>query len=111
MFGRRRYLPELNAANHNIRAGAERIAINTPIQGSAADIIKMAMIDIAGSITGVSRHAAMLLQVHDELVFEVPRGEAKEFAGWVANKMSGAVKLSVPLKVDTGVGENWSEAH
>jgi DNA polymerase-1 len=53
----------------------------------------------------------MLLQVHDELVFEVPRGEAKEFAGWVANKMSAAVKLSVPLKVDTGVGDNWSEAH
>ncbi len=111
MFGRRRDLPELNADNHNIRAAAERIAINTPIQGSAADIIKTAMIDIAGSIAGASKHAAMLLQVHDELVFEVPHGEAKEFAVWVAKKMSGAVKLSVPLKVDTGVGENWSEAH
>jgi DNA polymerase-1 len=111
MFGRRRYLPELNSDNHNIRTGAERIAINTPIQGSAADIIKIAMIDIAVSIPKVNKQAKMLLQVHDELVFEVPIADAKAFAKWVANKMSSVTKLSVPLKVDTGIGENWSNAH
>jgi DNA polymerase-1 len=111
MLGRRRYLPDLNVDNHNIRAGAERIAINTPIQGSAADIIKLAMIEVAAAMPAEHPEARMLLQVHDELVFEVPRGEAREFSVWVAGVMSGAMKLSVPLKVDTGIGENWSEAH
>ena len=111
MFGRRRYLPELNSDNHNIRTGAERIAINTPIQGTAADIIKIAMIDIAGSMLKVNQRAKMLLQVHDELVFEVPLADADVFAKWAAKKMNSAIKLSVPLKVDTGIGENWSEAH
>jgi DNA polymerase-1 len=111
MFGRRRYLPELNSDNHNIRTGAERIAINTPIQGTAADIIKIAMIDIAGSMLKVNQRAKMLLQVHDELVFEVPLAGADVFAKWAAKKMNSAIKLSVPLKVDTGIGENWSEAH
>jgi DNA polymerase-1 len=111
MLGRRRYLPDLNAANRNIREAAERTAINTPVQGTAADIIKIAMIDIHRTMRDKSTRARMLLQVHDELVFEVPKGEAKEFAEWVVARMSAALKLSVPLKVDAGVGENWSKAH
>ncbi|MGA3052177.1 MAG: DNA polymerase, partial [Chitinispirillaceae bacterium] len=79
--------------------------------GTAADIIKIAMIDIAGSMLKVNQRAKMLLQVHDELVFEVPLADADVFAEWAAKKMNSAIKLSVPLKVDTGIGENWSEAH
>lgn len=111
MLGRRRYLPDLNAANRNIREAAERTAINTPVQGTAADIIKIAMIDIHRTMHDKSARARMLLQVHDELVFEVPEKEADEFAKWVVKKMSSALKLCVPLKVDAGVGENWSKAH
>jgi DNA polymerase I len=111
MLGRRRYLPELNAANRNIREAAERTATNTPVQGTAADIIKIAMIDIYRSMGEQCAGARMLLQVHDELVFEVPEKEAEEFAKWVVEKMSGALQLSVPLKVDAGMGKNWSEAH
>jgi DNA polymerase I len=111
LLGRRRYLPDLNAANRTIREAAERIAINTPVQGTAADIIKIAMIDIHRHGAEVCPRARMLLQVHDELVFEVPVDEAETFAKWVAERMSGAFTLSVPLKVDTGIGKNWSEAH
>ena len=111
MLGRRRYLPDLNAANRNIREAAERTAINTPVQGTAADIIKIAMVDIHRSMRKESENARMLLQVHDELVFEVPEKEADDFAKWVVKRMSSALKLSVPLKVDAGIGKNWSEAH
>jgi DNA polymerase-1 len=111
MLGRRRYLPDINAANRNVREAAERTAINTPVQGTAADIIKIAMIDIQKSMADTFPDAKMLLQVHDELVFEVPENAAKPFATWVTEKMSGALKLSVPLKVDAGTGKNWSEAH
>ncbi len=111
MLCRRRYLPDLNAANRNIREAAERTAINTPVQGTAADIIKIAMVDIKRHMREICPRAKMLLQVHDELVFEVPEKEADEFAKWVVKRMSSALKLSVPLKVDAGIGENWSEAH
>ena len=111
LLGRRRYLPDIHADNHNIRTAAERTAINTPVQGSAADIIKIAMRDIHGRMAEVSRTAKMLLQVHDELVFEVAETEAAAFAKWVTATMSAAFKLSVPLKVDAGIGKNWSEAH
>jgi DNA polymerase I len=111
MFGRRRYLPDLAAENRNIREAAERTAVNTPVQGTAADIIKIAMVDIQKNIAAQSGRACMLMQVHDELVFEVPEKEAQEFAAWAAGKMGAAITLSVPLKVDVGVGKNWSEAH
>jgi DNA polymerase I len=111
MLGRRRYLPDLNAANRNIREAAERTAINTPVQGTAADIIKIAMVDIHRSMGKESENSKMLLQVHDELVFEVPEKEAGGFAKWVVNRMSSSLKLCVPLKVDSGIGKNWSEAH
>jgi DNA polymerase-1 len=111
MLGRRRYLPDLNAENRNIREAAERTAINTPVQGTAADIIKIAMIDIHRTMREESENARMLLQVHDELVFEVPSKGADDFAKWVVKRMSGALKLCVPLRVDAGVGKNWSEAH
>ncbi|MCU0608161.1 MAG: DNA polymerase I, partial [Chitinispirillaceae bacterium] len=111
MLGRRRYLPDINAQNRNVREAAERTAINTPVQGTAADIIKIAMVDIDRSMVDRSENATMLMQVHDELVFEVPEGDAELFGTWVADRMSSALKLSVPLKVDVGIGNNWSAAH
>jgi DNA polymerase I len=111
MLGRRRYLPDINAQNRNVREAAERTAINTPVQGTAADIIKIAMIAIQKDISGKFPGAKMLLQVHDELVFEVPENEEKQFSAWAMEKMSGALKLDVPLKVDAGTGKNWSESH
>jgi DNA polymerase I len=111
MLGRRRYLPDINAQNRNVREAAERTAINTPVQGTAADIIKIAMIDIQKRIREKFPESKMLLQVHDELVFEVPENEANPFAAWVTERMSNALKLDVPLKVDAGTGKNWSEAH
>jgi DNA polymerase-1 len=111
LFGRRRYLPELTADNRQIREAAERTALNTPIQGSAADIIKIAMVKIHEALPGKYPDVKMLLQVHDELVFEAPRDGAEEVKKWVIFMMENAYKLDVPLKVDAGIGENWSEAH
>jgi DNA polymerase I len=111
ILGRRRPIPELASRNHNIRQQGERLAINSPIQGSAADLIKKAMIDIDLALREQGLGAAMLLQVHDELVFEVPEGvldAAKELILW---RMEQAGSLSVPLKVDLGWGENWTQAH
>ncbi len=110
LLGRRRYLPEISASNKNIREAAERTAINTPVQGTAADIIKIAMVGIHDEIAKWP-DARMLLQVHDELVFEVPQERADEFSRWIKEKMEGAFSLKVPLKVDTGVGKHWGEAH
>ncbi|MDG5816564.1 DNA polymerase I [Chitinispirillales bacterium ANBcel5] len=110
LFGRRRYLPEINASNKNIKVAAERTAINTPVQGTAADIIKMAMVNIHKNLNSWSG-AHMLLQVHDELVFEVPREKTEEFAAWVTAQMSDAFKLKVPLKVEAGFGTHWGKAH
>ncbi len=111
LLGRRRYLPEINAQNRQVREAAERTAINTPIQGTAADIIKIAMVRIAAAKNESGVKFTMLLQVHDELVFEVYEKEAEQFKSWVCAMMSGAYKLDVPLKVDAGIGKNWSEAH
>ncbi|RMH63066.1 MAG: DNA polymerase I [Calditrichaeota bacterium] len=111
MMKRRRFLPEIKSTNRNIREFAERTAVNTPIQGSAADLIKKAMIDVQRDIDTHARPAAMLLQVHDELVFEVSRDAVDEFAERVKTIMSEAIPLKVPLKVDSGVGENWLQAH
>jgi DNA polymerase-1 len=111
MFGRRRYLPEINAQNRQVREAAERTAINTPVQGAAADIIKVAMVNIHREMSDIFPDAFMLLQVHDELVFEVPRRKVDEFSGWIVERMCSARELAVPLKVDVGNGLNWKVAH
>lgn len=109
IFGRRRYIPELRDRNFNIRAFGERTAANSPIQGSAADLIKIAMIRIANRINREHLSAKMLLQVHDELVFEAPGEEMERLQTLVREEMEGAAQLSIPLVVDLGVGANWLE--
>ncbi|HEV3311094.1 MAG TPA: DNA polymerase I [Chloroflexota bacterium] len=109
LLGRVRGLPEIHSSHPGLRQGAERAAINMPVQGTAADIIKMAMIDIARAMTDQSLRSTMILQVHDELVFEVPRGELDAMAQLVHDGMAQAIKLDVPLAVDVNVGENWGE--
>ena len=107
IFGRRRYIPELRERNFNIRAFGERAAANSPIQGSAADLIKMAMIRINDGLGQGKHEAKMLLQVHDELVFEVPSDEMETVKSLVKDRMENAAELSVPLVVDMGTGVNW----
>ena len=111
IFQRKRAIPELKSTNKNIRQLGERLAMNTPIQGSAADIIKIAMINIWRRLKKEGLRTKMLLQVHDELLFEVPIKEKDKVQSLVREEMENAVKLDVPLKVDIGVGKNWSEAH
>jgi DNA polymerase-1 len=111
LTGRRRYLPDINSRNQNIRGNAERQAINMPIQGTAADMIKIAMIRLDASIHEKKLASRMLLQVHDELVFEVPHGEEKTMTAIVTEGMQNAMSLSVPIRVDVGTGKNWLEAH
>ena len=111
VFGRRLYLDNINARNQGLRAGAERAAINAPMQGTAADIIKRAMIAIDGWIAGHADQAKMLLQVHDELVFECDAGFVDTLVPEVTSRMSAAADLRVPLVIDSGVGANWDEAH
>lgn len=111
LFNRRRYLPEINSDNNRIKAEAERIAINTPIQGTAADLIKMAMINIHSKLASGGYRTRMLLQVHDELVFEVPEDEIEIMLGLIKKEMEDVYRLDVPLKVDAGYGKNWDEAH
>ncbi len=110
MFGRRRPVPELTSRNGMIRAAAERAAVNMPIQGTAADILKRAMIDVHTALAARHPRTRMILTVHDELLFEAPKEEADAVAGLVKEKMSAAVPLRVPLDVDVGIGENWMEA-
>lgn len=111
LMGRRRRLPDLNNKNYNARSMAERMAVNTPIQGTAADIIKKAMIDVRLALSETGLRAKMLLQVHDELVFEVPEEELEKTTELVRTRMENVVKLDVPLIVDVSHGDNWSEAH
>lgn len=111
LLGRKRFIPEINASNRNIREAAERTAINTPVQGTAADIIKIAMINIHNELSNQCEDAKMILQVHDELVFEVDEKNAQEFMHWVVDKMSNAFRLDVPLRVDAGIASNWRMAH
>ncbi len=108
---RRRYLPELGSSNPNIRQLAERMAVNTPIQGTAADLIKIAMLHIQDQLKKELPEAVMLLQVHDELVFEVPEDKTEQVTGIVRPAMEGVMELAVPLVVDIGIGRNWTEAH
>ena len=113
MLGRRRYVPQLNASNWNDRAAAEREAVNMPIQGTQADMIKRAMVSIDRRLRDEGFRARMLLQVHDELVFETPPDEAERLAALVREEMTGALTLpgGVTIDVDTGTGDNWLDAH
>jgi DNA polymerase-1 len=111
LLGRRRYLPDLRSANQNIRSNAERQAINMPIQGTAADMIKIAMVNIDDAIRKNQLKSSMLLQVHDELVFEVRKSEETALKSLVEERMRAAMRLSVPIEVDIGVGKTWFEAH
>jgi len=111
LFGRRLYLNEIGARNANLRAGAERAAINAPMQGTAADIIKRAMIAVDAWLQDLRDRAVMVLQVHDELVLEVREDSVEQIRPGLVARMSGAAELAVPLEVDVGVGANWDEAH
>jgi DNA polymerase-1 len=111
LFGRRRFMPELHSRNRNAAQAAERAAINMPIQGTAADLIKLAMIQIDRALDERKLRARMLLQVHDELLFEVPEPELEEVKQLVGELMSGVATLKVPLNVDVGSGPSWADAH
>jgi DNA polymerase-1 len=111
VMGRRRYLKDINANNAIVRGAAERNAVNAPIQGSAADIIKLAMIDIQKRLETQGFQTKMLLQVHDELVFDVYKPELEQIRELVTKAMESAYSLSVPLSVEIGTGENWLQAH
>jgi len=108
---RRRYLPELQASDHQERAMAERMAMNSPIQGSAADLIMEAMLRLHAKIEGENLPLKMLLQVHDELIFECPKENAEEFSQMIKHEMENALPLSVPILANVGIGDNWLEAH
>ena len=109
--GRRLYLPQINAKNKMLQQRALRTAINAPMQGSSADIIKIAMLDIQGWIDEANNGVKMLMQVHDELVFEMPADKAQDYAEVIRSMMENAVELDIPLVVDVGIADNWQEAH
>lgn len=109
MFGRRRYIPEINSSNYHRRSFAERTAINTPVQGTAADIMKKSMIDVYNALENANLNLNILLQVHDELVFEVAKSDLEPAAELIKAKMENAAKLDVPLLVDLQTGENWRD--
>jgi DNA polymerase-1 len=109
VLGRQRFLPEINSANRMVREAAERMAINAPVQGSSADIIKIAMINLHREIEKRNLKSKMLLQIHDELLFEVPEDEVEEMKSLVSELMPGAIELRVPVKVDIKLGRNWAE--
>jgi len=111
LMGRRRYIPEINSSNWNVRGFAERTAINMPIQGTAADIIKLAMIDIHSYLQSNDLKSRMLLQVHDELIFEISESESEIVPAKIKKLMEDAFELAVPLEVDMGLADNWLEAH
>ena len=110
LYGRRRYIPELKSSNFNVRSGAERIALNTPIQGTAADLIKLAMIRVENALNEKYPDAQLLLQVHDELIVECPEGIAQEVAALVSREMENVASLSVPLTAEAKFGKSWYEA-
>ncbi|MFH1830330.1 MAG: DNA polymerase I [Pseudomonadota bacterium] len=111
LFGRRRFFPDIESSNIQVRQLAERMAFNTVFQGSAADIIKRAMIEVHAGLSRVSAGARLILQVHDELILEVPESDVESVRDFVIDKMVSAADLKVPLVVDVGVGKNWAEAH
>jgi DNA polymerase-1 len=111
LLGRRRYLPDLASRNRVLRNAAERMAVNTVVQGSAADLIKKAMVEIDAALEAEGFRARMILQVHDELVFEAPESELVPLEAMVRSRMESVLPLRVPLVVDVGVGASWREAH
>jgi DNA polymerase-1 len=111
LMGRRREVTELLSDDPRLRSAAERVAVNTPIQGTAADLIKIAMIRVDRRLSADGYRSRMLLQVHDELVFEVPPDEVDRLTAMVRAEMSGALAVDVPIVVDVGVGPSWAEAH
>lgn len=111
LLHRRRYIPDITSRNFNLRSFAERTAMNTPIQGSAADIIKLAMVKFSEKIKETKYHAKLLLQVHDELIFEIPKSEVEDFSKFVEEIMEQALVLDVPLKVDSNYGATWYDAN
>jgi DNA polymerase-1 len=110
LLGRRRYLPDLTSDNRQRREMAERMALNAPIQGTAADIMKVAMLNVGKELDASPLKSRMLLQVHDELVLEIVAGEAQEVEALVREAMAGAAELSVPLDVSVGLGDSWESA-
>ena len=110
MYGRKRYIPELTSSNFNIRQGAERIALNTPIQGTAADLIKLAMIRVFNALKDHYPQATLLLQVHDELIIECPQEIAAEVAELISREMEQVASLSVPLIAEAKWGKSWYDA-
>jgi DNA polymerase-1 len=110
IHGRRRYIPELKSANFNIRQGAERIALNTPIQGTAADLIKLAMIRVDKALAVKYPDAKLILQVHDELIVECPEAIAEDVANLVSEQMQHVAELKVPLLAEAKWGKSWYEA-
>ena len=111
LYGRRLYLPEINTGNAVRRQASERAAINAPVQGTAADIMKKAMLTVHLELKKSKSDAKMVLQVHDELVIESPQEESKEISNLLLTSMSKAANLIVPLEVDIGIGSNWDQAH
>ena len=110
VLGRRRYLPELDSSNRQVREAAERAALNAPIQGSAADIIKVAMIEVDKALKDAGLGSRMLLQVHDELLLEIASGEREQVEALVREQMGNAYPLDVPLEVSVGYGRSWDAA-
>jgi DNA polymerase-1 len=111
LLGRLRRLPDLKARNPQVRAEAERQAMNTPVQGTAADLIKKAMLDLDAALRERGSRARLIMQIHDELVLEVPEAEADDVRALVQRVMEGALALDVPLVAEARVGRNWAEAH
>jgi len=109
LFGRRRYLPEIESGMQQVRAAAERAAINHPVQGTAADIMKLAMIAISHKLPAISPQTKMIMQVHDELVFEVPDKDVEKVAKFIEQEMDNIYTLRAPIKTDVEVGNNWGE--
>ena len=110
MYGRKRYIPELKSSNFNVRQGAERIALNTPIQGTAADLIKLAMIRVEKALNARYPQAELLLQVHDELIVECPEEMAADVAKLVSEEMTKVATLAVPLVAEANYGKSWYDA-
>lgn len=111
LFGRRRYLPELKSSNRSLRSFGQRVAMNMPIQGTAADIIKIAMVRVWRRLREEGLQARLILQVHDELIIEAPEAEAQQVRELVQAEMESAVSLAVPMEVDAKIGKDWGEAH
>ena len=111
LFGRRRWLPELKSSNFNVRSFGERVALNMPVQGTAADVIKLAMVNVFRRLREEKLEARLILQVHDELLVECPESEAETVKKLLAEEMENAVHFSVPLTAEAHIGHSWAEAH